>query len=266
MPTGRVLGFWRLAALLPRRVAVGFLRRRVSRLSLPERFTAIDAARVYADPRGSRSGPGSSLAETAAVRRVLPGLLRRHGVRSVLDIPCGDFHWMREVRLEGIEYTGADVIAGLVAANRRRFAAPGRTFLVLDLTRDALPRTDLVLCRDLLVHLSFADARAALAAVRESGSRLLLTTTFDRETSEDIVSGDFRPVDLRRAPFDLPPALEEIDEECRLAGGAFADKRLALWRVADLPGLGGPREGGCRSGSLLGAEASGAGGPRSPGS
>jgi hypothetical protein len=45
----------------------------------------------------SLSGPGSNLAGTAMVRRALPALLRKYGVRTLLDAPCGDLYWMREV-------------------------------------------------------------------------------------------------------------------------------------------------------------------------
>jgi hypothetical protein len=46
-----------------------------------------------------------------------------------------------------------------------------------DLTRDPLPKVDLVLCRDCLVHLSFDDIYESLDNLRRSGSMLLLTTT-----------------------------------------------------------------------------------------
>ena len=45
----------------------------------------------------SVSGAGSNLAQTEEVRRVLPGLLAELGCRSMLDVPCGDFYWMRLV-------------------------------------------------------------------------------------------------------------------------------------------------------------------------
>ena len=38
----------------------------------------------------SLSGPGSVLAQTASVRRRLPGLLRELNCSSLLDLPCGD--------------------------------------------------------------------------------------------------------------------------------------------------------------------------------
>ena len=51
----------------------------------------------------------------------------------------------------------------------------------------------------------------------------------------DIVTGDWRPLNLERPPFGFPPAHELINEQCSEGNGAFRDKSLGLWRIADLP-------------------------------
>ena len=73
------------------------------------------------------------MAATAEVRRGLPPLLREFGVRTVLDAPCGDFHWMKELDLPVERYIGADVVAEIIERNRGRYAAANREFLVADL-------------------------------------------------------------------------------------------------------------------------------------
>jgi hypothetical protein len=40
----------------------------------------------------------------------------------LLDIPCGDFNWMKLLNL-GVDYIGADIVGELIAENRRRFGA-----------------------------------------------------------------------------------------------------------------------------------------------
>lgn len=211
----------------------GRLRLVIDGLTLPERFELLHRLGVYHHPE-SVSGGASTLAETAALRAALPGLVARHGVATVLDVPCGDFHWMREVALR-VEYIGADVVPELVLANQRRHADDRRKFVVLDATRDPIPCVDLIICRDLLIHLSVADCWAALANFAASGSRLLLASHFGaRADNPDIVSGDFRPINLCRSPFDFPAPREVIAEHSRLAGGAFADRSMALWRLAEV--------------------------------
>ena len=187
----------------------------------------------------SPSGPGSSLDQTAGLREALPELCRRYGVRTVLDLPCGDGHWMAWVALPGIRYLGADLLPEVVARASAR--NPARKFVSLDLTTNPLPPAELLLCRDCLVHLSFADIERAVRNIQRSGVPYLLTTTFPSEAAnQDITTGDWRPLNLERAPFGWPPPLTTLAEGCTEQGGLFGDKSLGLWRVADLPSRGTP--------------------------
>jgi hypothetical protein len=209
----------------------------LARLGLSERFARMYETNLWSDA-DSRSGTGSNLDATERLRAELPGLLRRLGVRRLVDVPCGDFHWMAHVDLTGVEYVGGDIVEALVASNRARHAGPGRTFLRLDLTAGPLPAADAVLCRDCLVHLSFANIARAFRVVAASGARYLIATTFlEQETNSDVVDGDWRPLNLERAPFHLPPPEAVLVEGCEEEGGAYADKALAVWRVASLPEL-----------------------------
>src|SRR5205085_4730414 len=101
------------------------------------------------------------------------------GAAALLDIPCGDFGWLSTTDL-GVAYTGADIVASLVEENQQRYGSAGRTFARLDLTCDKLPAADVVLCRDCLVHLSYANIGRALANIRASGAKWLLMTSFPR--------------------------------------------------------------------------------------
>lgn len=181
----------------------------------------------------SLSGPGASLDQTAVIRQQLPELCRRLNVRTLVDVPCGDFSWMALVDLGGIDYIGGDLLPELIEDNARRHAAPGRQFRVVNLLESILPRGDLVLCRDCLVHFSFTDIARAIHNLRRSGSTWLLTTTFpDEAVNEDIHTGDWRPLNLERPPFHWPPPAELINEHCTEGGGRFPDKSLGLWRLA----------------------------------
>lgn len=144
---------------------------------------------------------------------------------------------MARVKLRDVSYVGGDLVPEIVEQNRRRHGAADRAFLELDVTTSDLPAADLLLCRDCLVHLSNNDVGAALANVARSEIRWLLTTTFPAESRNvDIVTGDWRPIDLTKPPFNLPQPVELLNEECTEQGGAFADKSLALWPVSSLRG------------------------------
>lgn len=203
-------------------------------LSLEHTFNEIYKTNLW-NSGVSVSGNGSDLNQTAGISRQLPGLLKEYRINTLLDLPCGDFNWMNTVDLDGIQYIGGDIVGDIIERNRETFANDSHRFQVLDLTRDDLPRADLIFCRDCLVHLSYQDIRAALENIERCRITYLLTTTFTRfSPNHDIVSGDWRPLNFQEPPFNFPAPLHLIDEKCTEGGGKFADKHLALWKIDDL--------------------------------
>jgi len=205
-------------------------------LGLAARFERIVRTHLWGAAT-SASGLGSEAAATAAVREALPNLLQRLGVRSLLDAPCGDAGWINDC-IQDLDYTGVDIVSSLTTANTlraQRSEIAGR-FLTADITRDALPGADLILCRDCLVHLSFDNIRRALARFRATGARWLLTTTFPEwEVNLDCEDGDWRALNMQRPPFGWPAPAELINERCDEGDGGWRDKSLGLWHIADLP-------------------------------
>lgn len=184
----------------------------------------------------SRSGLGSEPAASAWLERALPALLDELGVRHLVDAPCGDGAWIARSPLALDTYHGIDLVPAAVDAARAHAGPrPGWRWSVGDITSTPLPAADAVLCRDCLVHLSFANIQRALANIAASDAAWLVTTTFIRlDENDDCADGDWRPLNLERPPFDLPrPAvlLIEGDTEC---DGAYADKCLGIWSIDDL--------------------------------
>jgi hypothetical protein len=94
----------------------------------------------------------------------------------------------------------------------------------------------MILCRDCLVHFAFDDVFRALRNIAGSGAAYLVTTHFagDRD-NRDIVTGEWRPLNLERQPFHFPRPLRVITENCTEDHGIYADKSLGVWRISDLP-------------------------------
>lgn len=198
-------------------------------------FTRIYRRNLWGDPE-SASGTGSNLQQTRAVREALPGLLRGLDVKVLVDAPCGDFHWIQQVDLPVERYIGLDIVEELIEKNHRAHGRPGREFKVQDIIHQPPPKADLILCRDALVHFSYANIFAALENFRKSGTTYVLTTTFTKlEGNMDVATGDWRPVNLQRPPFNFPAPLRMFDEQCTEEGGRYRDKALGLWILADLP-------------------------------
>lgn len=210
-------------------------RRRAPSAEMERVFVEIYQANTWGSAE-SVSGPGSTRERAEDFRQELAAALEDLGTRVLLDAPCGDFNWIAPIADSVERYIGVDIVPALIEQHRRRYANSRRRFLHLDLTRDRLPRADVVLCRDGLVHLSHADIWRALANLRRSGSRYLIATTFLGErANEEIETGGWRPLNLQRAPFFLPEPLRLIDEKCLHTGGIYADKRLGVWLLAEVP-------------------------------
>ncbi len=185
----------------------------------------------------SKSGPGSNLRQTATVRSILPMVLKEFHIKTMLDIPCGDFNWMKEVDLGECQYQGADIVRDIVKRNKTHYSNDKRTFMWGDITSSTLRQFDLIFCRDCFVHFSYDDITRALINIKRSMSKYLLTTTFVKRSNQDINTGGWRPVNLETHPFSFPTPLQIFNENCTEDGGRYNDKSLALWSIADIPDI-----------------------------
>lgn len=194
-------------------------------------FTQHYRLRGWQEPE-TVSGRGSTLLRTARIRQALPALFAELGIRSVLDAGCGDFHWFQTLEVELDSYVGTEVVEELAAINQASYETARRRFLCLDLTRDPLPRVDLILCRDCLVHLKNRHVQAALRNFRRSRSTYLLATTFTGDhPNADAPLGGWRPLNLERPPFSLGPPLRLISERDTVEDVDYLDKSLGLWVI-----------------------------------
>jgi hypothetical protein len=191
-----------------------------------KRFTDIWRTNAWGHAE-SRSGSGSTLAQTEKLRPKLQQVLRNLQVHSLLDAGCGDLNWLQTQSSELGLYLGVDIVDELVTDLRQRFRVRKNHFFnPADITTDRLPRTDAILCRDVLGHLSLPLATLALENFRASGASYLIATTFPRGSNDAIRTGAWQAIDLNAAPFNLPPPLLLIDEE--LSG---TRKSLGVWAL-----------------------------------
>jgi hypothetical protein len=204
-------------------------------MNLAQRFRRIHDTNLWG-AAASPSGLGSEIDATAVLRAELPWLFERLGVTSLLDAPCGDAGWINTAELR-VRTVGVDIVPALIGRLRARAAAGDirGEYHLADITRDALPRCDAILCRDGLVHLSFANIERAVANFRASGAKWLIVTTFPEwQANADCEDGDWRALNFERAPFGWRPPVELLNENCLEAGGGWRDKSLGVWRLAEI--------------------------------
>lgn len=160
----------------------------------------------YWGSRESVSGMGSRLDQTVQVRSELVQLMRRHDIETIFDAPCGDLNWMKEIlKNEQFGYTGGDIVEEVVELARKNCPRNDCHFLNFDITRDPFPDADMWICRDVLFHLSYKQIYKSLENFCSSKIKFILVTshTSDWIKNRNIVTGDFRQLDLLKPPFNF---------------------------------------------------------------
>lgn len=164
--------------------------------------------------RESLSGPGSTILATIEIRDWLPRIIDRYNITSIADVPCGDWTWMSAVDLRGAEYSGYDLCPEITGTNQKRH--PQHRFDVLNAIAEQPRKADLVLCRDMLVHLTLSHAMAVLENFRASGARYLAATNFPDESNVELPESwpgwGWRPLNMEAAPFLLGPPIDSVEE------------------------------------------------------
>lgn len=185
------------------------------------------------DDSYSRSGPGSNLTSTKIIREELPGIIKKLNTGSILDIPCGDFFWQKETNLGLDVYIGADIVEEIIEKNNRDYRNTKYKFVKLDLIKDCLPKVDVIFCRDCMVHFSNRDIFNAIDNIKRSQSMYLIATTFTlRKKNKNILTGQWRAINLQRPPFYFPDPIFVINEDCSISHNK--DKSLAVWKISEL--------------------------------
>ena len=205
------------------------------------------------DAKHSQSGPGSDLNSTTGVRAVLPRLMTLLGVRTVIDVPCGDFSYMDKVLADPLappelDYVGMDIVESLVHSLQQRYgtviggrpdspSARSVTFMRFDLSTQRLWPVDLLIVRDVLFHFSSSRADDVLRNnINRSGAKYLLSTYYplgsNARSALSFRSGfgfrSFWKINLEDAPFNLPPPLVAIGRDGR---ASERGRVMGLWRL-----------------------------------
>ncbi len=148
---------------------------------------------------GGGSGPGSDLSNSVPYAAYIQHLLDRFDIRSIVDLGCGDWRFTKFLDFKSSDYLGIDVVAPVIAANRAAFGSDRVKFEVADITSFNVPPCDLLLCKDVMQHLSNANVRAILD--RSSAARIAVFTNDYHAVNEDCSNGDTRPLDITAQPF-----------------------------------------------------------------
>lgn len=167
------------------------------------------------------AGAGSEPDTAELLAEELPRILEELGATSVLDAGCGDGMWQPD--LPG--YIGVDIAPSAIRDARHRH--PDRDYRIADIVVDVLPRTDVVLCRDTLMHLGLDEACAAIENFRRTGARWLVATSYPAGENREVPPGGYYHSNLEAPPFELGEPQRRIEDSAWVAPHAAASD---LWQ------------------------------------
>ena len=192
---------------------------------LSDRFSAVFNSRLWGEGE-TLSGPGSRLDNPMVIKAfdAIDYVVEQLGVRSIADIPCGDFNWFQRVlrKHSHVDYAGFDIVEPLIELNRGRFE--GVKFAQFDIVSDVPPGFDLIFTKELFIHLRDQQVLQAIRNMKASGSIYLMASNSFGVENVDLAHDELgyaRPVDLCVEPFSLPTPMWRNDF-------------YALWRLAEI--------------------------------
>ena len=164
-------------------------------------------------------GWGSEIEHTVNIRAKLPQIIQDYSIKCINDAGCGDLCWISHLEMDTIDYVGYDIVS-------RDSWDKSLTCEQLDITKQVMRKADMVICRDVLIHLPNDLVLSTLQNFRAC-STLLLTTTFDGSDNSNRIkkpSLQYSKIDLSSEPFNLGKPIACIQED-------YPNKYSCLWRI-----------------------------------
>ena len=149
------------------------------------------------------SGGGSVLkASVALYLGYVQHFIERHDIRTIVDVGCGDWTFSRFLDLGDRHYVGLDVVPSVIERNEQRYARENVQFRLISPSKiDAYPASDLIICKDVLQHLS--NEHVDLVLMRMENAKYAIITNDHALDNRENQNGDTRPLDVTAPPFHL---------------------------------------------------------------
>jgi len=164
------------------------------------------------------SGPGSLVKNTDNIIDKLPLFLNKFNIKSIIDIPCGDFNFMSKIDFTGVNYKGVDISKKAIQLCKK-YETDNIKFECGDILNDNyyIDDVDLIICKDLTLHLSFNDIHKLLDRIKKSKCKYFAVSRYNKckVTNRDTKDGKSglgaRCIEVTKPPFNFNyPEIERI--------------------------------------------------------
>lgn len=162
----------------------------------------------YNQDINSVSGPGSNPKTLQTIRLIenLSEFIENNNIQSVVDAPCGDCAWIKEIFLKkNIKYTGIDIVDEIIILNKKKFTKKNVSYLCEDiLEMKKLPECDFLILRDFIIHLPINNILKLINIIKQSPIKYFGINSYSSiKENKEILIGQHRKVNLFIKPFNL---------------------------------------------------------------
>ena len=188
----------------------------------------------------SLSGPGSEPENALSYVAFVDEVIQIYGINTILDIGHGDWKMWPKAFFSNKKYVGIDVVKKLNESMVSDYQTDNIRFLLLDAVEDDLPYSEIVLIKDVLMHLSNKDIDAILTKLKSYPMSVICTDVIRKLTIIDMLfllrrnlSLGARVRSLLRGenPFFKLPHLQNIDIES--GGHRYLNLEKKPWNLKE---------------------------------
>jgi 2-polyprenyl-3-methyl-5-hydroxy-6-metoxy-1,4-benzoquinol methylase len=132
-------------------------------------------------------------------------LIKNYKINSILDMPCGDFLWIKNIiQNNKVDYLGVDIVDELIDNKKKLYQNENINFEISDIVDfKTSKKFDLVLIRDLFIHIKNIDITKILYNLKLMNIKYVALNSYMNEKNIDVIIGQHRKINLLIEPFNL---------------------------------------------------------------
>jgi hypothetical protein len=179
----------------------------------------------------SLSGAGSNIKKNSIFLKKLSAFIKNKKIRSVTDIPCGDFSWFKKLTLSNINYLGGDIVPDLIKRNKIKYRSKFNKFIILNIKTDRIPDSDFLIIRDLFIHFNDKEIFQSLNNIKKFKFKFIGITSHmnSSNTLSPLLGDNFRPINLTIPPFNLKKP-DYIIQDYNSKISKKLNKQMIIWK------------------------------------
>ena len=183
----------------------------------------------------SVSGLGSDLKKNSKLIHDIKNFISEFRIKKIIDLGCGDFNWMKFIVLNNeniTNYLGLDIVNNIIVSNNEKYNNNEISFETKDVLFEDLPNSyDLIIIRDLFIHLKDDEILKVISKIKRSSIKFLAVTSYP-STEVNINTNRFghhRYINMKLDPFYLDGPFKIFDDN----ENQHKPRKLYLYKIND---------------------------------